>query len=354
MAKAARISAFVEHELKNSAMTVQKCSGLFEMLLINVRNEYKKFHADRDPKITNLEISPDNQNNSSADSSYLSDATFIQGFTRLKKHHELPFSTTQEIRDNNTSSFTNVVFPRQHILKTSYFVSNSSSRETFHQIQRHHKIWWMKYGTNPGKYSISDQKQEGSCKFVNIRSNVGDSVLDVERLKFFSLKDCIDEKEILSKFLCRVPNRKKEVLPDVIESVVDFQVASLALLMDAVHLSDNYVAFHRRTAPYQIALLVREPNKDLIDLARYIELLVTETNKSIVIINEAEGKVNSREELQDQLQKYDDVGIPYTIILDETALESGLFKLRNRNTTLSETVHLSDVTSYLIKIFNAD
>lgn len=358
MSKTSRIKAFVDLEQKNNVISVQKYTKLFEKLLINVQNEYKRFHEDRKPKINNFEIALNGKSPSKSESSneagYLQNENFIKSFTTFKENQELPFSITQEIKaQNEIIQSEDVLFPSQHVLRTSYFVSNTFSRETFHQIQRQHKIWWMKYGASPGKYSISDQKQDSFYKFVSIRSHVGESAIDVERLKLFSLKDCIKDKEVLNSFLSRVPNRKKEVIPDVIETTVDLQIASLALLMDAVNLSDDYTAFHRRSAPYQIVLIVNGTSNDLIDMARYIELLVQATDSNIEILNESNSKINNQKELEKRFENFDKIGIPYTIILDDKALEAGLFKLRNRNTTLSETIHLSDVTNYLIKIFRS-
>ena len=211
----------------------------------------------------------------------------------------------------------------------------------------------MKFGSSPGKYSISDQKSEEFYKFVTIRSSVEDSGMDVERLKMFSLKDCIRNKSTLNKFLSRIPNRKKETIPDVIEAVVDLQIASFALLLDAVNSSEHHTALHRRSAPYQLALIKKGASKDLIDLARYIELLVETAEPRIEILNSSKVKISDDDDLERQFETFDNIGIPYAIILDESALESGLFKLRNRNTTLAETIHLSDVNNYLIKIFNS-
>lgn len=353
MSKAARIKAFVELERTGDVLSVKKCSPLFEKLLRNVRNEYKMFHENREPKINNQEVDLNSSNESSDHAGYLRDQNFINAFAQLREKQELPFSITHEIRCNNPAESEHFVFPSQHIRRTSYFVSSSVSSETFHQIQRQHKIFWMRNGAGPGKYSISDQKSESFHKFVNIRSSADESLMDVEQLKLFSLKDCIKDKEVLANFLSRVPNRKKEVIPDVIESVVDLQVASFALLMDAVNLSDDYTAFHRRSAPYQLALVIDGVSKNLIDLARYIELLLRATEPQIEILNESAIKVHSKAGVGEQFAKFDKIGIPYAIVLDEKALESGLFKLRSRNTTLSETIHLSDVTNYLIKIFNS-
>lgn len=351
MNKLARIRAFVDFQSNIDTINVTRCTPLFDKLLINVKKEYKKFHENREPKINNLEIA---LNESRDQAGYLCNLDFIDAFTKMKGDHELPFSIKQEIKyDSVGATNGRISFPTQHLLRTSYFVSNAVSRETFHQIQRQHKIWWMKYGASPGKYSISDQKSEDFYKFVSIRSSVEDEQMEVEHLKLFSLKDCIKEKEIVNSFLARVPNRKKEVIPDVIESVVDLQIASLALLLDGVQLSGDYTALHRRSAPYQLALIVSSFSKDLTDLARYIELLIHITEPQIEILNESEAAVCNETDLHIRFQKLDAIGVPYAIVLDEKSLESGMLQLRNRNTTLSETIHLSDVTNYLIKIFTA-
>lgn len=365
MSKASRIKAFLNIESQNNVLRVKSTTDLFQKLLTNVKNEYKKFHENRQPKINNLEVSPiiSNKLSEGINTGYLEDQDFINSFKAFKEIHELPFSISQELKCDNEEKIQSekscqnqdiILFPSHHILKTSYFINKSFNSEIFHQVQRQHKIWWMKYGASPGKYLISDQKSDSFFKFVNIQSNVEDFSIDVETLKLFSLKDCIKDKTILNSYLSRIPNRKREMIPDVIETTIDLQVAAVALLFDAVNLSDDYTALHRRSSPYQLALITNgSSTRDLLDLARYIELLIQETDPNIMILNESNSEIRNQEELLGRFEMYDKIGLPYAIIIDDETLESGLFKLRNRNTTLSETIHLSDVTGYLIKIFNS-
>ena len=88
-------------------------------------------------------------------------------------------------------------------------------------------------------------------------------------------------------------------------------------------------------------------------MARYIELTINEKDPSINILNQLSQKNLNQKQLLQKFEEFDRIGIPYTIILDESVLKFGLFKLRNRNTTISETIHLSDVGNYVIKIFNS-
>lgn len=56
--------------------------------------------------------------------------------------------------------------------------------------------------------------------------------------------------------------------------------------------------------------------------------------------------------LDDELYKCDSLGIPYAVIINESSLQNGLLKLRSRDTTLEETIHISDLPTYLLQIFS--
>lgn len=360
--KLSRIKQFVDLEQKNNVITIRNVSPLFNNVLNNVKNEYLKFHSSREPKIRNVFIDSTGEKDATDYTSYLHNTKFIDTFVELKENQELPFCITEEIKEKNNliecidDGSLRVIFPKRYLLRTSYFVSNSFSNESFNSMQRQHKIWWMKYGAYPGKYRISDQKSDDRCKYVNIQSSVTDYLFNIENFKLFSIKDTIGDKELLSKFLSKIPNHKTEVIPDVIKSVVDLNAATMALIIDAVNLTDYYTAFHRRIAPYQIALLCngsREYSDELSDLARYIELLIMETEPKIKVLNELKEKSYNTEGLDKQYSAFDTMGIPYNIVLDDNSLDDGFLHLRNRNTTLAEKIHLSDVTNYLIKIFTS-
>ena len=239
-------------------------------------------------------------------------------------------------------------------------MSEGNSQESFQHIQRQHKIWFMKFGSYPGVYKISDQKVEPRFKYVSIQSSVhGIYNHNVEKFKHYQLKDNIECKDLLGEYFAKIPNRDKKVLPDVIEGTIDLQIAAMSLLFDAASLSEYYTALHRRIAPYQLALIPkgdRQHSKDLDDLAKYIELLIHKAEPRIKVLNELHTRNYDKFQLEGQYKIYDEIGIPYNIILDEKALKDGLFGLRNRNTTLTETIHLSDVNDvdgYLIKVFNS-
>lgn len=361
--KLSRIKQFADLEQKNNVITVRNVTPLFNNVLNNVKNEYLKFHTSREPKIRSTFIDSTGEKDANDYAAYLHNSKFIDAFVELKESQELPFCISEEIKEKNNliecidDGTLRVIFPKRYLLRTSYFVSNSFSNESFYHMQRQHKIWWMKYGAYPGKYRISDQKSDPKFKFVNIQSTVTDHLFNVESFKLFSLKDCIKDKEVLGNFLSKIPNHKKEVLPDVIKTVVDLNAATMALLFDAVNLTDYYTAFHRRIAPYQLSIVCngsKEYSDGLKDLARYVELLIMETEPRIQVLNELKHQAYDEDRKLDKLfNVYDTIGIPYNLVLDDNSIDDGFLQLRNRNTTLSEKVHLSDVTTYLIKVFTS-
>lgn len=57
--------------------------------------------------------------------------------------------------------------------------------------------------------------------------------------------------------------------------------------------------------------------------------------------------------LEQKCNEMDAIGVPYELILDSDSLKTGFMKLRNRDTTLSETIHISCLNEYLPQIFRA-
>lgn len=51
--------------------------------------------------------------------------------------------------------------------------------------------------------------------------------------------------------------------------------------------------------------------------------------------------------------RYDEMGVLFTVIISANTLENGLLLVRNRDTTIRETMHISEVKKYLQKYINA-
>lgn len=86
-------------------------------------------------------------------------------------------------------------------------------------------------------------------------------------------------------------------------------------------------------------------------MARYITLILEKAN--ISIINLEKFIFTHKDDLDREYVNMDSIGVPYGITLEEETLQSGLMKLRNRDTTLCENIHISYIPHYLLKIFQS-
>lgn len=90
---------------------------------------------------------------------------------------------------------------------------------------------------------------------------------------------------------------------------------------------------------------------DLKDLAKYVSMLLQRSNISLLGANDC--YFIDDVPLQQKFTEMDAIGVPYGILLDSDSLKMGFMKLRNRDTSLSETIHISYLTEYLSKIFQS-
>lgn len=73
----------------------------------------------------------------------------------------------------------------------------------------------------------------------------------------------------------------------------------------------------------------------------------------ITILNSDGYQLTDGSALEQKYNEMDAIGVPYGIILDADSLKTGFMKLRNRDTTLAETIHISYLKDYLPQIFQA-
>ena len=110
---------------------------------------------------------------------------------------------------------------------------------------------------------------------------------------------------------------------------------------------------NRKLAPYQclVTCLHKGNEKNLSDLKDLQTHIMLKLQKSGLRVYEEKFTTNSPNDLHSQLALADHMGIPYSLILAENSLQKGLIQLRNRDTSLEETIHISDIDRYLLNIF---
>lgn len=92
-------------------------------------------------------------------------------------------------------------------------------------------------------------------------------------------------------------------------------------------------------------------HRDLEELAKYITMMLNKCRVSMFDLKNSTFSIQS--DLERKFTEMDAIGIPYGLILDENSLKNGVMKLRCRDTTLCETIHISYLSRYLSQIFRS-
>lgn len=217
------------------------------------------------------------------------------------------------------------------VLSSSNMVSSRHAFELFHQLQRQRKIWWMKFLYNPGRVVFANPTRTDSCHTISISMKCVETGfnIELERVGLFTLDNSGKKTNVLGSWFS-----------------VDTSV--LCFLIDALpELQSNDLTLHlnRRLSPYKLCLLTEDRlSGDLKDFARLVELELG--NTQLNVLNEIGGSGN----IADKFAYADGIGIPYSLILGEESLQTGCIKLRNRNTTLTEVIHLTDLPKYVERV----
>lgn len=220
------------------------------------------------------------------------------------------------------------------VITSTSIVRPKNAFEMFHKMQRQRKIWWMKFVYNPGEVLLENpQRNERSQTIsINLHSALGFKI-ELERIGLYNS----GEKS------------------NILLSSMPLQPAVLSLLIAALPdlTSDDLTMYlHRRLTPYKIALFAEDnlaKNRDIVDLAKLISYdLSKETNLNS--LNSVLSNEKEKQSLESKLLHADRIGIPYSLVLSEESLSTGLLKMRSSNTTLSEEVHVTDIIEYVQQI----
>ncbi|XP_029706141.1 DNA polymerase subunit gamma-2, mitochondrial [Takifugu rubripes] len=107
---------------------------------------------------------------------------------------------------------------------------------------------------------------------------------------------------------------------------------------------------HPALAPVKVALeLGRGATAELRQLC---EGLMQELKEAGVCVWPGHLKTQAAS-LEQMMAKYDEMGVLFTVVVSDGTLENGLLQVRSRDTTIKETVHVSETTSYICRHISA-
>ncbi|XP_046402268.1 uncharacterized protein LOC124168174 isoform X2 [Ischnura elegans] len=164
----------------------------------------------------------------------------------------------------------------------------------------------------------------------------------------------------------KVKDGRRSILPHVIECVTTLDGAMLTFLCDAYeerplptpskvnsNSTDSSMRYtfhiHRRLAPYKASFSASSTSassaEDLHDLAVYLTKSLRRSGISVLLLPDL-----TKKSLEAQHVRNDEMGIPYTIVMNESSLKNGIIGLRSLDTTLKEQLHITDLKSHMRKL----
>lgn len=347
---------FVKPIWNGPEVSCLKFGPVGEFLVNNVRQEWYLANViDREDNVFPIHTH----------SSQLSGLGIEEPFCQIKNLCQgiLPFGIGQTISDGslyhkkvNQISPPHAAFDPSDrtCLRTLLFVAPNDGRQKFYTWQQKRKMWWRKFSSHPGRISLSDiieTKSEGKNVNENdLRVNIlaefdwGPTIVETIHLSpLSSLALSNDQTEAL-----KVKHGHKQVLPDMVECILSLEVASFAFLCDAY--SENskrqLLRLHRRLAPLKVGFVFNLSDSSvsdrLLEVAKHLSVSLRQKAVSTLMLPDIIKKSQGL-----QINRNDEMGIPFTIILSESTLNDGIIHLYSRETTLKEQVHISKVPDYV-------
>ncbi|XP_050969140.1 DNA polymerase subunit gamma-2, mitochondrial [Labeo rohita] len=223
--------------------------------------------------------------------------------------------------------------------------------------------WWRKFALDPSNFSmcnvLDEELKEGISHGVKVLYKFPWGSETLETL--WSLGDTLLQRThqgTCTKLQCR--DGRKSVVPHVISVSANVDRGILAYLFNSFQLlkkTDNKQKLHQRMVlklhptltPVKVALDMGRGSSS--ELRQVCEGLFKEFLEDG--ISTWPGYFDTSLSLENLHTKYDEMGVLFTVMVSESTLKSGLLLVRNRDTTIRETMHISEIKCFLLKYIAA-
>ncbi|KAM9296593.1 DNA polymerase subunit gamma-2 [Gastrophryne carolinensis] len=235
-----------------------------------------------------------------------------------------------------------------------WFCSPRTSAQWQDYWLRHRLLWWQKFAQVPSRFSSSDHLDEEGKKESVIYYQFPWGKELVESLSSRG-DSAVTQMHSGSNDSLQGRDGRKSFVPHVVWLSGDVERGMLAYLSDALQVAESTglrgkeqrrtaLRIHPSLAPIKVAVDVgKGPAADLRLICQGLSSELRESGISVW-----PGYLEMLHAPMEHLfTKYDEMGVPFTALISDVTLESGLLQLRNRDTTIRETMHISKLTAFL-------
>ncbi|XP_035223788.1 DNA polymerase subunit gamma-2, mitochondrial-like [Stegodyphus dumicola] len=239
-------------------------------------------------------------------------------------------------------------------MSLAFFTPRKKATHWFHYWSRQRYLWWRKFSSIPSKFSLSEvvKTPEGNEHLsIHLEFPWGNELLETTTLyeNNFSkdLWACHSSKHI--------SNKNFADMPSIVTCETELDMAVLAYLANSYTKKlrgeeiRNVFQLHYKLAPYKVCFSLEGNNMEFMKQLDDIRKHLTKELKCAGILVLPKFDINPLEDTQFHYVRFDEMGIPYTVVLNDNVLQTGIVGLRNRDTTVQEQIHISELTSKLLK-----
>lgn len=244
-----------------------------------------------------------------------------------------------------------------------WFCSPKTSSQWLDHWARQRLKWWKKFASSPSDFSSShvpdEELDRTASRGVRIVYSFPWGQETLETLWNRGDTELLQtHKGVRSKLQCR--DGRKSV-PHVVSVTGNMDRGVMAYLYNSLtqlkrengkqKLQQRKVLkLHPVLAPVKVALDISRGAT--VELRQVCEGLLQELQDDE--ISAWPGYLDTVPTSMEQLNtKYDEMGVLFTVVISENTLESGLLQVRSRDTTIKETMHISEIKRFLSRYISA-
>ena len=217
------------------------------------------------------------------------------------------------------------------IAEIAIFNNDTETKDLFHTVQKQRKIWWRRLAQYPSRFVLTEVKKAKNHDLIDIEAQFPFGNITVERITHYmdiqKLFPQIDNKQVSEQ--------------QMIEHSVSLDWGCLALLCDTYDISKKTkMHIHSKLAPHKIAFRIKRPSNDA-------NVQNNDLNRFVLYLNNMLKTKGMNTILTTSEQIIDTCLVPFIVSVDETSLENGIIYVMDRSTTLSESVHITDLVNHI-------
>ncbi|PVD37551.1 hypothetical protein C0Q70_00145 [Pomacea canaliculata] len=265
---------------------------------------------------------------------------------------------TEDKSSDNNSKLLNNGLCETHLLSQHYLPPvNVAQAVEFWTRKR--LSWWKKFSTNPSKICSSTSSVTNGNKTSISRTIIGYSfpwgIEPLETIDNHGNSPLLD-LESKSGPSPQVRHDKAVFHAHLLECQTSVESCMAAFLTDSYREKTvkatssekkqdikKVLQLHPLLCPYHVALSVTgSKKKEVFILSQHVAKELREGNLSVLHLP------RNSDSMESQYRRNDELGVPYTVVLSDQTLESGVIIIRSRDTSLKQQHHIKDLQSILL------